>query len=215
MSYNGGTAAPALSFGDLEALWTNACGNAACAAVAPIMAAIAQAESSGIPNNLNPNDSNVNGGTQASAGLWQISNGTTTPIANWWDPATNATAAVAKFNSGGFGQWGAFTNHSFLPFLQDAIANGQTTAAAATTALGSGSALAPVNSSSNPNSTNWDPASAYSTPKKTADNSFTPVALSSATATMLIVFCALVLLIGIWAMTRSSSPAAAPKLADA
>jgi len=190
-----GPCAPALSFADLESLWTNAGGNAI---VAPIMAAIALAESSGIANNLNPNDSNGAGGTQASSGLWQVSNGTTTPITNWSDPAANAVAAVAKYNNaGGFSPWGTFTSGAYVPFLQTAIADGQTTAAAASTALGSGSALA--SSTAAPSSS-------------TTAGTFAPSALTGNTATLVIVFAALVLLLGIWAMTRSSP---APKAAAA
>lgn len=108
------------SYAQLEGLWINAGGPKA---VAPIAAAIAEAESRGNSTAYNAKDSNGRGGTQVSAGLWQISNGTMTPVPNWSDPAVNAKDAVAKYNAGwhgvkpSFGAWGTFTSGAYKGFL--------------------------------------------------------------------------------------------------
>ena len=67
------------------------------------MANIALAESGGNPNANNYTDNN---GKQTSWGLWQVSDGTHNAYAgNMNDPLTNAKAAVAKYNGGGFMPW--------------------------------------------------------------------------------------------------------------
>ena len=100
------------TFSQLEGLWISAGGNKA---VAPIMAAIALAESSGNPNAINPTDNN---GRQTSWGLWQISNGThNMPVANILNPQVNAQQAVAKYNASGFGPWGTYASGAYLKFL--------------------------------------------------------------------------------------------------
>jgi hypothetical protein len=121
-----GPCLPALTFDQLQQTWIQAGGTPSAA---PLMAAIALAESRGIPNNANPTDSNGRGGTQFSGGLWQISNGTTTPYANWADPTANAKVAVAKYNGQGLSAWGTYTNGAYKKYLS---ANG---AMAATPAL--------------------------------------------------------------------------------
>ena len=105
------------NFGQLSNIWTQSGGNSQ---VAPIMAAIALAETggSGDPNSLNTHDSNGQGGTQTSAGLWQISNGTTTVFSpDWANPIVNGAAAVSKLNSQGLRAWGTFQNGSYLKYL--------------------------------------------------------------------------------------------------
>ena len=93
--------------------------------MAPMMAAIALAESGGNPTALNPNDNN---GQQSSYGLWQISNGThAAPSANWSDPVTNAQLAVQKLSSQGLGAWGTYTSgryRNYLPTSYTAYAEG-------------------------------------------------------------------------------------------
>lgn len=100
---NAAPAAP-LTLTQLENAWVKAGGNAADAYTA---ARIAQLESGGVPNIVAATDSNGQGGTQASWGLWQISTGLHTAPIGWSSPATNAALAVAKFNAaGGFaGPW--------------------------------------------------------------------------------------------------------------
>lgn len=101
-----------LSFSQLEQLWIQAGGPPS---VAPTMASIALAESSGNPNAINPTDNN---GSQTSWGLWQISNGTHAPVSSTWNsPLTNAQLAVQKFNSQGLGAWGTYTSGSYLHYL--------------------------------------------------------------------------------------------------
>ena len=69
-----------LTFAQLEALWNRTVPGSdnPYRKLAPVMAAIALAESSGNPRAINPNDNN---GRQSSFGLWQISNGTHSPPA--------------------------------------------------------------------------------------------------------------------------------------
>lgn len=106
---------PVYSYAQLETLWINAGGSKA---TAPIAAAIAEAESGGNSDAYNGHDSNGRGGTQVSAGLWQISNGTMTPIPNWASPAVNAQAAVAKWKAaGGWSPWGTYTSGAYKAFL--------------------------------------------------------------------------------------------------
>lgn len=106
-----------LSFAQLEGLWLQAGGNYK---VAPIMAAIALAESGGRPTAENLTD---NGGKQSSFGLWQISTGThNPPNPNWSNPLTNAQLAVAKYNSQGLTAWGTYTSGAYKTTLPSAYA---------------------------------------------------------------------------------------------
>lgn len=99
-------------FAQLEQLWIQAGG---ASVLAPVMAAIALAESSGNPEAINPTDNN---GTQTSWGLWQISNGThNQPDPGILSPLTNAQAAVAKYNSQGLSAWGTYTSGAYQQYL--------------------------------------------------------------------------------------------------
>jgi hypothetical protein len=103
----------AYTYGQLETLWTDAGGSKA---LAPLMAAIALAESGGNPEATNPTD---NGGTQTSWGLWQISNGTHgQPVAGILSPSVNAQQAVAKYKSQGLGAWGTYTSGAYRQYYQ-------------------------------------------------------------------------------------------------
>jgi hypothetical protein len=85
--------------------------------LAPVAAAIGEAESGGNTNALNSKD---NGGRQSSFGVWQISNGTHTPPSpNWADPATNAQLAVAKYKGAGnsFSPWGTYDSGAYRAYL--------------------------------------------------------------------------------------------------
>jgi hypothetical protein len=102
--------AASFSYAQLEQLWINAGGSAA---TAPVAAAIAEAESLGNPQAVNPSDNN---GTQTSWGLWQISNGThVQPVSNILDPTVNAQQAVAKYQGAGnsFSPWGTYTSGAY------------------------------------------------------------------------------------------------------
>lgn len=107
----------ALSYAELEGVWIQAGGNKA---VAPLMAAIALAESSGDPNAKNATD---NYGRQTSWGLWQISDGTHNEVSpNWNDPLTNAKLAVAKYNGPqGLSAWGTYTSGAYKKFMQSGV----------------------------------------------------------------------------------------------
>lgn len=92
------------SYSQLEQLWTAAGGSAR---MAPLMAAIAEAESGGNPRAYN---------SSGASGLWQILG---TPFAgNVWDPLTNARMAVAKYREQGLDAWQTYTNGSYRKFLQ-------------------------------------------------------------------------------------------------
>lgn len=110
---------PRLSYSQMEGYWIHAGGPPA---VAPIAAAIGEAESGGNTDALNPND---NGGRQSSYGVWQISNGThTPPDPRWADPAVNARLAVGKYQGAGnnFSPWGTYDSGAYKAYL-----NGSTT----------------------------------------------------------------------------------------
>jgi Lysozyme like domain len=103
------------SFAQLEQLWIQAGGPSS---LAPTMAAIAEAESSGDPDAQNDTD---NGGTQSSFGLWQISTGTHTPPAsNWDDPLENAELAVEKYDTQGLSAWGTYDSGAYEQYLNGA-----------------------------------------------------------------------------------------------
>lgn len=106
-----------LSYAQMEGYWIKAGGPKE---LAPVAAAIGEAESGGNTDAINPND---NHGTQSSFGVWQISNGThTPPSANWADPATNASLAVAKFKGAGnnFSPWGTYDSGAYKAYMNGA-----------------------------------------------------------------------------------------------
>ena len=104
----------AYSYGQLESLWVKAGGSRA---LAPLMAAIAMAESAGNPAANNYDD---NGGRQTSWGLWQVSDGTH----NWPGqqdpnvPINNARYAVAKYQAQGLGAWGTYDSGAYKQYYQ-------------------------------------------------------------------------------------------------
>ena len=103
------------TYAQLEGLWINAGGSQS---LAPLMAAIAEAESGGNPSAVNATDNN---GTQTSWGLWQVSNGThSPPAANILDPNVNAQQAAAKYQSQGLGAWGTYTSGAYRAFMSNA-----------------------------------------------------------------------------------------------
>lgn len=105
-----------LTYSQLEGVWIQGGGQAS---LAPLMAAIALAESGGQTDSLNPTD---NGGRQSSYGLWQISTGThAAPSANWGDPVENARLANGKLKSQGLAAWGTYTSGAYKPFLKNGV----------------------------------------------------------------------------------------------
>jgi Lysozyme like domain len=101
-----------LTYAQLEGVWIKAGGSAK---LAPLMAAIAEAESRGDPDAVNRTD---NGGTQTSWGLWQISNGTHGEVSpRWADPVVNARLARAKLKGQGLSAWGTYDSGAYKRFL--------------------------------------------------------------------------------------------------
>jgi len=116
-------------YAQLEQLWTGAGGPRA---LAPLMAAIALAESSGNSQAKNPS---------GASGLWQIL-GNPFP-GDPFDPQTNARMAVAKYREQGLGAWETYTNGDYKRFLRGSLPPGTTGAppdggGAHTTAAGGG-----------------------------------------------------------------------------
>jgi Lysozyme like domain len=94
------------SYAQLEGLWINAGGSSS---MAPLMAAIAMAESGGCTVAYNPS---------GATGLWQIL-GVIDPAdkGHLTDPAVNAKEAVAKYKAQGLGAWQTYTNGAYRQFL--------------------------------------------------------------------------------------------------
>jgi hypothetical protein len=103
------------SYGQLESLWIQAGGSKA---LAPLMAAIALAESGGNSAAMNYTD---NGGTQTSVGLWQVSTGTHQFPSSWTTPLGNAQEAVAKYKSQGLSAWGTYTSGAYKQFYKGGV----------------------------------------------------------------------------------------------
>jgi len=96
------------AFIDLERLWIKGGGNPV---VAPVMAAIALAESGGNPNALHKNK---NG--SVDRGLWQINSSHKYGTASM-DPGENAKEAVSIYHSQGLVAWSTFTSGAYRKFL--------------------------------------------------------------------------------------------------
>lgn len=94
------------SYAQLEGLWINAGGTPA---MAPIMAAIAEAESRGNPN--------ATGGV-GEKGLWQINPNAWGSLATY-DPAGNAAAAVHVLAVQGLTAWSTYTSGAYRAFLSN------------------------------------------------------------------------------------------------
>jgi len=93
------------TYAELEGLWINAGGSRA---YAPLMAAIAMAESTGCSAEVN---------SIGACGLWQIH-----PYQNGClDGPTNAKMAVGKLRSQGLDAWQSYTNGSYKQFLRGSV----------------------------------------------------------------------------------------------
>lgn len=120
------TAAPTIrySFAELERLWIDAGGSNVSA---PIAAAIAEAESGGFVNALNPHDPNATDPKAVSRGLWQINSANFQPGTNgfeFYDAQVAASKAVELWKGRGgtvtsFQDWGSFngTLPTYTKFL--------------------------------------------------------------------------------------------------
>lgn len=100
------------SFAQLEGLWIQAGGDRASA---PIMAAIALAESSG-----NPAATNKNTNGTIDRGLWQINS--VHGNLSTFDPLANAQAAVKIKKSQGLNAWVTYSTGAYRQFLKGNVA---------------------------------------------------------------------------------------------
>jgi Lysozyme like domain/Peptidase family M23 len=106
-----GAGSQGLGFPELQQLWVRAGGPKA---IAPIMAAIALAESGGNPG------AHALTRQEDSRGLWQV-NVRAHPRfshANLYDPAVNAQAAVAVYRSQGLGAWSTYSSGAYASYLE-------------------------------------------------------------------------------------------------
>lgn len=149
----------ALSYAQLKAVWIEAAQGTKYDSNtwASLMAAIAEAESSGDPTNTNPHD---NKGKQTSWGLWQISNGThQAPAANWADPVANARLAIGKLETPkGLRNWGTYDTGAYKRFVSGKTApdpNGIPATSTAQTAQLTAAAKTAAGSGSDPSSCAW------------------------------------------------------------
>lgn len=134
-----------LSFAQLEAVWIQAGGSKT---LAPLMAAIALAESGGNPNATNPTDNN---GKQTSWGLWQISLGNhNEPASNWNDPLENAKLALGKWKTQGLWAWGTYTSGAYKRFLPSGYVAPDPTLPSGNAATEAGQGIAGVQATGNP-----------------------------------------------------------------
>jgi cell wall-associated NlpC family hydrolase len=108
-----GKGAGAYSYRQLEQLWVSAGGSKT---LAPIMAAIAMAESGGNPDAYNPS---------GATGLWQIL-GAVKPAdqSRLTDPKVNAREAVLKYKEQSLSAWTTYTSGAYKKFLQSGTAAG-------------------------------------------------------------------------------------------
>lgn len=106
----GGGTGTLYSYAQLEGLWENAGG---AASLAPVMAAIATAESGGCSTAYN---------SSGASGLWQIL-GAVYPAdqAHLFDPATNAKEAVAKYKTQGLDAWVTYTSGAYKQYLNGSV----------------------------------------------------------------------------------------------
>ena len=110
----------------LQLIWTNAHGDPL---QADTMAAIALAESSGNPADVNMAATE---GKTGSWGLWQI-NGDAHPQfdhASLLNPTYNAAAAVAVYQSQGLGAWSTYNNGAYKSHLSGATTSSGATSSA-------------------------------------------------------------------------------------
>ena len=98
------------SYSQLEGLWTSAGGPAA---MAPVMAAIAMAESGGNPDAYN---------SSGASGLWQILGAVRSgDQGRLFNAQVNAKEAVLKYQSQGLGAWTTYTSGAYRKFLRKGV----------------------------------------------------------------------------------------------
>ena len=98
------------SYAQLEGLWIDQGGPRA---LAPLMAAIAMAESGGDSDARNPS---------GATGLWQILGAVYPRDAQaLTDPAVNAREAIAKYKTQGLKAWVTYTSGAYKQFLRGSV----------------------------------------------------------------------------------------------
>lgn len=118
------------SYAQLEQLWINAGGPKA---IAPLMAAIALAESGGYEKRI----SAPNSDGSIDRGLWQINS--VHGAASTTEAKSNAASAVKIYNSQGLRAWTTYTNGAYKQYMKGSVApdpnlpSGSTTAGGGTT----------------------------------------------------------------------------------
>lgn len=100
------------SYAQLEGLWIQGGGSAT---LAPVMAAIAMAESGGRSDAVGHNS---NGSTDT--GLWQINS--VHNVSGMTDPIANAKEAVKIYKSQGLKAWTTYTSGAYKKFLKSGVA---------------------------------------------------------------------------------------------
>lgn len=132
------------TYSQLEQLWINAGGSSA---VAPVMAAIAMAESGGKSDAVNQN-----GNGTTDRGLWQINS--IWGNLSTFDVTTNADAAVAVYNQQGITAWSTYNNGNYKQFLQGGsvpTGTADTAASATPSSTNPGTSLNPIDALNNIN----------------------------------------------------------------
>ena len=131
-----------LTTSEIEQAWISGGGPKA---LAPIMAAIAMAESSGNPSSI---QQGVPYGSQGW-GLWQITPGDSEPQVGsnqaLLNPVTNARAAVAKYNSQGLQAWTTYTSGAYKRYM-----GGTSTTGSMQQSLAGGSGTPSTSTAANP-----------------------------------------------------------------
>lgn len=98
------------TYAQLEGLWIDAGGPKA---LAPLMAAIAKAESGGNSDAENPS---------GATGVWQILGAVyAKDQADLKNPQVNAREAVAKYKTQGLGAWTTYTSGAYKKYLQGKV----------------------------------------------------------------------------------------------
>jgi hypothetical protein len=111
------------TYAQLEQLWIDAGGSAAAA---PIMAAIAMAESGG-----NPNATDYDSNGTVDRGLWQINS--IWGSLSTFDPTANAQSAVQVYNQQGITAWATYNSGAYKQFLSGGSVTTPNTPGATTT----------------------------------------------------------------------------------
>lgn len=131
-----------LTTSEIEQAWISGGGPKA---LAPVMAAIAMAESSGNPSSI---QQGVPYGSQGW-GLWQITPGDSEPQVGsnqaLLNPVTNARAAVAKYNSQGLQAWTTYTSGAYKRYM-----GGTSTTGSMQQSLAGGSGTPSTSTAANP-----------------------------------------------------------------